>query len=143
MGTSVINPMIFYWMNVLCNLDFVVNIVGISLTVLLCFRPFIYFIGLDELNSYERLKDSTYSRSIATECLEDGVKDVRLSTKWLKPNIIIVVVCLVITTFIPSKDTMLTMLVADMITYENIDLTKESAMALIDYIVEQVKAITG
>jgi hypothetical protein len=130
-------------MNVLGNLDTVVNIVGICLTVLLGLRIFVYFVGLDELNSYERLKDSTYSSSIATVCLEDGVKDVRLSTKWLKPNIIIVVVCLVITTFIPSRDTMLTMLVADMITYENIELTKDSAVALVDYIVEQVKAITG
>lgn len=143
MGTSVINPMIFYWMNVLGDFEFVVDLVGISLTVLLCFRPFVYFIGLDELNNYERLKYSTYSTSTDTEYLEDGVKDVMLSTKWLKPNIIIVVVCLVITTFIPSKDTMLTMLVADMITYENIELTKESVMVMVNYIVEQVKAITG
>ena len=143
MGTSVINPMIFYWMNVLGNLDATVNIVGISLTGLLGMRIFIYCLGMDEWYYYAKFKDSSYHVREAEQSLEDGTKYVNLSAKWLKANIIIVVVCLVITTLIPTKDTMLTMLVADMITYENIELTKDSAMALVNYIVEQVKAITG
>ena len=143
MGTSVINPMIFYWMNVLGNLDCGLNIVGIGLTFVLAVRVFIYVMGMDELYYYAKFKDSSYHVREAEQSLENGTKYVNLSAKWLKANIIIIAVCLVITTFIPSRDTMLTMLVADMITYENIELTKDSAVALVDYIVEQVKAITG
>ena len=140
MGTSVINPMIFYWINVLENLQFMVVFMLLTLSICLLARFFWYNLGLDNIQygtsySYDKDKREAY--------IEKGNKQIALSKKWLTPNIIVVLVCVVICVLIPSRDTMLTMLVADMITYENIELTKDSAMALVDYIVEQVKAITG
>lgn len=109
MGTSVINPMIFYWMDVLQGLE----IVLFSTT----------FIGIVWFCFY---------------CVEG-----ELDSKNISKAILSMVVSMLLIVFIPSKETILTMLVADMITYENIELTKDSAMALVDYIVEQIKTITG
>lgn len=137
-GTSVISPMIFYWMDIVKNLDVVVNIIWMTLACVLFARPFLYISGVENLRMSERF----HTKEFKEEHKNKGEAELNLSTKWLKPNIIIIIVCLIITTFIPSKDTMMTMLVADMITYENIELTKESAIAIIDYIVEQVNMIT-
>jgi hypothetical protein len=139
MSGAVINPMIFYWMDIVQNLDVVVNIIWISLACVLFTRPFLYINGVENL----RMSENFHTKEFKEEHKIKGEAELNLSTKWLKPNIIIIIVCLIITTFIPSYDTMITMLVADMITYENIELTKESAIALIDYIIEQVETITG
>lgn len=116
MGTSVINPMIFYWMDVVSDLGMLLGIVTCVLSTMLCGIVFWNFLECNELSEF------------------------------IKPLIIVIIpmlLCCILLVLIPSKDTMLTMLVADMITYENIELTKESAMAMVNYIVEQVKAITG
>ena len=76
---------------------------------------------------------------VGIECCDTLKQFVKTTTVLL----IITVVFAIVTVLIPSKETMITMLVADMITYENIELTKESAMAMVNYIVEQVKAIGG
>lgn len=116
MGTSVINPMIFYWMDVVSDIEVLLVILTIVLAIVwLCI--------------------------ILWNLLDGNELD-----EFIKPLIAVtipLVLCGILTALIPSKDTMLTMLVADMITYENIELTKESAMALVNYIVEQVKVITG
>jgi hypothetical protein len=123
MGTSVISPMVFYLINVLSTLKVVMclGICGAIVAVIFC------SIGsLVEADSYKPDK----------EVINRWLKRSKTSIKFL-------VFFTVMFTFIPSENTMLTMLVADMITYENIELTKESAMALVNYIVEQVEAITG
>lgn len=139
MNGAVINPMIFYWMDILNNFDIAINYIGIFLTIVLCLRIFLYFIGVSNINASAEFTTEKYIKRYQ----ESGNMCIELSTKWLKSNIILTLVCLLIVVFIPSYDTMITMLVADMITYENIELTKESAIALIDYIVEQVETITG
>jgi hypothetical protein len=115
MGTSVINPMIFYWMDVAADVEVLLIILGLVGLVVVC-----GLLVLEMVDAYDK-------------------PDI----KWLKILFPITVLSFMVACLIPSKDTMLTMLVADMITYENIELTKESAMALVDYIVEQVKGITG
>ena len=115
-GTSVINPMIFYWMDVALGIEF---ITGLLATAFLVVTLLWLLYGGDECNNL---------------------------SEFIKPLIgflIPTVVFAILTVLIPSKETMITMLVADMITYENIELTKDSAMALVNYIVEQVKVITG
>lgn len=116
MGTSVISPKIFYLMDVVGELELLCG-VGIIVCIIL--------------------------GGCCICCYVDSYGD---DNDWIKYAIrlgVMTVVLAVLIVLIPSKDTMLTMLVADMITYENIELTKESAMALINYIVEQVEAITG
>lgn len=116
MGTSVISPKIFYLMDVLGALEW------------LCFAGVIGCLILS---------------ACCVGCYADSYGDEK---DWIKYAIrlgVMTVVLAVLIVLIPSKDTMLTMLVADMITYENIELTKESAMALVNYIVEQVEEITG
>lgn len=136
-GTSVINPIIFYVMDILNSFNISINYIGIFLTIVLISRMFLCFIGVLSINTSSSFSTKEYIekyQNTGTTCIE-------LSKKWLKPNIILILVCLLIVSLIPSKDAMMTMLVADMITYENIELTKESAIAIIDYIVEQVNMI--
>lgn len=115
MGTSVIDPKWFYWMDVSLALEWVawiISLIGVTAILIL-----VVFEVTDQFG--------------------------RPDIKWIKVLLPITLLSVVVVCLIPSKDTMITMLVAEMITYENIELTKESAMALIDYIVEQVKGITG
>ena len=115
MGTSVIDPKWFYWMDVSLALEWVawiISLIGVTAILIL-----VVFEVTDQFD--------------------------RPDIKWIKVLLPITLLSVVVVCLIPSKDTMITMLVAEMITYENIELTKESAMTLIDYIVEQVKGITG
>ena len=50
-------------------------------------------------------------------------------------------VCLVLTIFVPSKSTMIEMMIAKYATYENADWTVESLKSVVDYIVEAFKAV--
>ena len=108
-GTSVINPMFFYWMDVLGG-----------------FELFLFAVVIG---------------AVGWCVIEVAIMNRPNFKKLLKPLLVMITVGLLIV-LIPNKETMLAMLVADLITYENIELTKESAIAIIDYIVEQVNMIT-
>ena len=58
--------------------------------------------------------------------------------KWLKIGIPIVIISLVADAFIPSQDTCYQMLVASMVTEDNIEYVGNKATDLIDYIVDKV-----
>lgn len=123
MGTSVISPMIFYWISVLSTLKIAL---GLGIGGAIC--AIIVNVAHKMCESDTALPDRVV--------IDEINKRIKV---WVKCLVFFIVMFI----FTPNEDTMIKMLVADMITYENIELTKESAMALVDYIVEQVKAITG
>ncbi len=73
------------------------------------------------------------------KCITDGdesYKDV-FWIKW-KSWILIGLACCLMAVFIPSKETCYQMMVASMITSDNIEITKNSAKGLVDYIVDKI-----
>ena len=116
----VINPMWFYLMDLLGGLELFLVLLFLAL-----------FIGGGYVSFY-----------CIEEC-NDSDEAIEFINKYVKWGVIILVGIVILICLIPSEETMLKMLVANMITIENIELTKESAMALVSYIVEQVNLMTG
>lgn len=115
----IVNPSIFYWMSVLDAID------GVS----------IVFMTL-----------STAGVIVLTACFscdhdwwdED---DKKLFQKWKRIVITVFVVSILFVVFIPSKETMVEMLVAKFATVENANWTLENVKSAVDYIVEAMKTL--
>ena len=76
----------------------------------------------------------------AKEILDDEEHEVAM--KWIKGGVIALIISLVLLIFIPSKETIYTMLIADNITMSTIENGKDDVKEMIDYIVDKVEEIT-
>lgn len=111
--TYIINPMWFYWMHVLENARVVLGVAIVSCIVAAAISAGLW----------------------ADECIS-GQKLKTLETTFL----IIIAVCCLLFPFLPSKETMIEMMVAKYATVENAEMTVEAIKNLIDYIIEAVKS---
>lgn len=111
--TYIINPMWFYWMHVLDGARVVLGVVIVS-----CILGALASAGIwaDKGISGKKL------RSLITTFL------------------IIACVCFLLFPFVPSKETMIEMMVAKYATVENAEMTVEAIKNLVDYIIEAVKS---
>lgn len=114
----IINPAVFYWISVLDSICFwaVVSaaLSGFAAIILFCIKTFNDYLDEDEEKKI---------------------------SKYIKPLSIVCIVSLVVTIFIPSKNTMIQMLVAKCATYDNANWTLETIKSAADYIVEAIKSI--
>lgn len=115
---SVINPWLFYVIELLSNLNFVAGIACFILVILYVAALVIYVVE----------SDSCYP----SENLLKGCK--KISKISIIPLIISFVMCIAI----PSKDTMYKMLVAKYVTYENIDKATDTINDGVDYIFDKL-----
>ena len=111
--TYIINPMWFYWMHVLENARVVLGVVIAS-----CILGAVVSVAL-----------------WADECIS-GQKLKNLETSFF----IIGVACVLLFPFLPSKETMIEMMVAKYATVENAEMTVEAIKNLVDYIMQAVKS---
>ena len=112
---SIINPAWFYWLNILDN----ISTVAIVMTIL-------SGIGLTILVGIS------------------FVDDMFVETK--KPIVVLSIifsVFLLISIFVPDKNTLLEMKAAELATKENIDFTVESIKSIVDYIINAAKEMKG
>lgn len=79
---------------------------------------------------------------IATELDAIDDEEHKVAMKWIKGGVIALIISVVIFIFIPSKETVYTMLIADNITMSTIENGKEDVKEMIDYIVDKVEEIT-
>ena len=114
----VINPWIFYTIEIINNLSAILIIIlTILLVVLLVF-------GLSILNM---LPDR--------DLFDDELKRVKKKFKRLmKIFVLVIVLC----ALIPSKETMYAMLIAENVTYENLDKAAKVIQDSVDYIFEKI-----
>lgn len=110
----IISPWVFYWIDVFKNIDCLCDIAllvgGIILGVCILILPII----LDIFSDY-------------TKMLFNILKKVAIAF----------VVFAIVGTFIPSKETMYTMLVAQNVTVENIEIATETIKDSVDYIFDK------
>ena len=117
----IINPYIFYWISVLDSFKLTVQFV---IVVSLIAIPFIGWLYLDATGSYD-----SEERIMAK---------LKIRHKWLKYNIIIFVVNVIINVFTPSKEVAVSMLAANVITSDNIVIAEDHIVELIEKIMTAV-----
>lgn len=116
-----IDPKLFYWMDV-CE----------SLTILLCFFLVISVCTLIGVILFWTLSDDPWKDK------EDKEKLATKCKRWIISLSIISVVSTLGLIFIPSKETMYTMLIVNNLTEDNLSKGKEEVKELIDYTIEKV-----
>lgn len=129
--THVINPMLFYW----CSVSDTAKALAIIATIMLIVVCFVFlFIGafhIGEAFNYGGGKDSD---------------DYKVGTKflnWVQKCIVPLVVLLMLSIFIPSEKTIYKMMVANVATYENIDLTAETIENAFDHVIDKLIELGG
>ena len=125
--TYIVEPNWIYFINIVDKLRTFIGVIMIVLGVASVALFVFYMTGLSERASYgEDDSDWKFAKSLK------------------KPMIICVVLAIIfgiILVFIPSKDTLIEMKIANYATIENAELTLEAFKNAVDYIVEAIKEI--
>lgn len=121
MSNYIINPSIFYWMNVLDSVRGVATVTLLISVACLVIALILYFVDVDE---EEEENEST--------------KEYR---KLIFISGIITVISIIIIIFIPDKRTSIEMLIARTATYENAQLTVQGIKEIVDYIIQAINGI--
>ena len=128
MTNYIIDPAVFYWMNVL-NIAHILTIVIFSFGLILVITGTI----CDIMYTYNF---KTYPRV----CEHDG----EVAKIWHKVAVIASIISVIsglIMIFVPDKTTSIEMLIARTATYENAQLTVQGIKEVVDYIVQAIKSI--
>ena len=118
----IINPWVFYLLNILENVVSGIVIALFIFGIVLWSYAIIWYVELS--TSYHDDEDK-YPSPLA------------IVKKWKIPLII----CIVVLILTPSKETCYKMLIASQVTTENIESAKETVKEVADYIVESAKEI--
>ena len=124
----IINPSWFYWLGVISSLRgfmlavFIVSIVviGVSLIVI----P----MNTSMIREFPNMSD-------------DERKTVRFFTKALKVAIGVLVIAGLALVFVPSKETLIEMMIAKQATYENATWTVDAVKSAVDYIIQAIQSL--
>lgn len=113
---SIVSPWIFYLIDLADNVDTICLIL-----VLLSAASLIFFAGY-----------------YAEGCISPNCKVWESFIKWLKRDIAVLIISLLAVVFIPSKETMYKMLVANYVTYENVETATDAIKDSVDYIFDKL-----
>lgn len=124
----IINPSWFYWLGVVNSMRgfmlaaFIVAliIVGVALIVI----P----VNVKLIQDYPSISD-------------DERKVVRFFTKALKVSIGVCIVAVLFLVFVPSKETLIEMMIAKQATYENATWTVDALKNAVDYVVQAIQSL--
>lgn len=118
MTDYIINPMWFYWLQVVDGIQGVFFVVAIlsAIALIVC--------GIIACALY------------VDDCFEDESKKI---VKCLRPTVFILVVSMLLVIFIPSKKTLIEMEIAKHATYSNVTSIKEQITDAADYILNKLE----
>lgn len=122
----IINPWIFYVINVLVSLEDFLFIMALVAILAIAIS---YLFAMSEKQEIEDAKD------------RGKEKDTEMYNKlisWFKKSVIAFVICSAIVIAIPAKETMYTMLVSSYVTTDNIKTATEVIKDSVDYIFEKI-----
>lgn len=119
----IINPWIFYLIDILSNLK------GVSRFATFITVSTLIFIAV--ITACLKIQDSCCGS-------EDNIEVIEILTRFFKK--LLIVACIAISVFIvtPSEETMYKMLVAQNVTYENVDKAQEEIKETVDYIFKKL-----
>lgn len=122
----IINPWIFYVINVLVSLE---DFLFIMAFVAILAIATSYLLAMSEKQEIEDAKDRGKEKD--TEMYNKFIS-------WFKKSVIAFVICSAIVIAIPAKETMYTMLVSSYVTTDNIETATEVIKDSVDYIFEKI-----
>ena len=125
----IINPYIFYWMSVLDYLKGISLIIAVLSGVALVIVLVWYFLTYYDLDTY------------GGELDEDDEAMLKPIRKLAITSSAVLIISTLTVIFVPSKNTLIEMLIARLATVENANWTVESLKSVVDYIVEAFKAV--
>ena len=115
--TYYINPIWFYLMNVCENISALSMLIG----GVFGFGAIVMTIGIIVNKS------------------EGDDEMVNLLTKYVKPSSIVAIVFIFLTCAIPSKETCEKMMIASVITHENVEQAKNDVKSIVDYVFDRIE----
>lgn len=124
----IINPSWFYWLGVVHSMRgfmltaFIVSIIIIGVALI------IIPVNVKLIQDYPSISD-------------DERKAVRFFTKALKVGIGVSVVAALFLVFVPSKETLIEMMIAKQATYENATWTVDTLKSAVDYVVQAIQSL--
>ena len=124
----IINPSWFYWLGVVNSMRgfmlaaFIVAIILIGVSLILI------------------LWNTDMIREFPTMCADER-KTLRFFTKALKVAIGVCIVAGLFLVFVPSKDTLIEMMIAKQATYENATWTVDALKSAVDYVVQAIQSL--
>ena len=124
----IINPSWFYWLGVVNSMRgfmlaaFIVSIVVIGSALI------IIPVNVKLIQDYPSISD-------------DERKVVRFFTKALKVAIVVGSVTGLVLVFVPSKETLIEMMIATQATYENATWTVDALKSAVDYVVQAIQSL--
>lgn len=129
--THVINPVLFYWCSVSDTVKALTIVAAIILIIVCLVFLFIGAFHIGEALNYGGGENSNGYKA--------GVKFLN----WARKCSIPLVIALVLFAFIPSEKTLYKMMVANVATYENIDLTAETIEDAFDHVIDKLIELGG
>lgn len=133
----IINPSWFYWLQVINGLNVAFEIIaGIAIfaaIVLAVLTLINYFSGKDFRNRVDEFGKPTDSDWLSFLSMR----------KVAIIFVIITIVSLIISIFIPNEETLISMMIAKYATKENLSITVDGIKSAVDYIVNIIKELKG
>lgn len=124
----IINPWVFYLADICDSAALVGAVIGRILTMVgLCLLAF----GIYSIHDGTEFND------------KNEVKSGKQTFKYAKTTLIVAGIMIGAAILIPSKETIYKMMLADVATYENVDLTAESIEEAFDHIIDKLCELKG
>lgn len=124
----IINPSWFYWLGVVESMRhfmiaaFIISIAAIILAII------IVPVDMRMIHEFPDMSD-------------DERKTVQFFTKALKIAIVVLIISGLILMFVPSKETLIEMMIAKQATYENATWTVDTLKSAVDYVIQAIQSL--
>ena len=124
----IINPSWFYWLGVVNSMRGFMLVAFIVAIILIGVSLIIIPVNVKLIQDYPSISD-------------DERKAVRFFTKALKVASSVCIVAGLFLVFVPSKETLIEMMVAKQATYENATRTVDALKSAVDYVVQAIQSL--
>ena len=124
----IINPSWFYWLGVVESMrHFMVAALIISIALIIV-SLIIIPVNINMIREFPDMSD-------------DERKTVQFFTKALKIAIVELIISGLILMFVPSKETLIEMMIAKQATYENATWTVDTLKSAVDYVIQAIQSL--
>lgn len=124
----IINPSWFYWLGVVNSMHGFMLVAFIVAVIIVGVALIVIPVNVKLIQDYPSISD-------------DERKAVRFFTKALKVAIGVCIVAGLFLVFVPSKETLIEMMVAKQATYENATGTVDALKSAVDYVVQAIQSL--
>lgn len=124
----IINPSWFYWLGVVNSMRGFMLVAFIVAVIIVGVALIVIPVNVKMIQDYPSISD-------------DERKAVRFFTKALKVAIGVCIVAGLFLVFVPSKETLIEMMVAKQATYENATWTVDALKSAVDYVVQAIQSL--